>query len=110
MENDVTLALLGVLGGGALWGAVTAIVKSINDHRLGVRTTETTVRVRELDADERLIEKLMERVDRQDERADRLGAELAEVREELAVERSYSNRLAATLAANGIVPPDRNGD
>lgn len=110
MENDAVLALLGVLSGGALWGTITAIVKSITDHKLGVRTTESNVKIREMDADERLIEKLIDRVDKQDARADQLGRELAGVREELAIERSYSNRLAATLAANGITPPVRNGD
>lgn len=110
MENDAILALIGVLSGGALWGAVTAIVKSINDHKLGVRTTESSLKIRELDADERLIEKLMDRVDKQDQRADRLGAEISALRRELDAERSYSNRMAATMAANGIIPPERDGD
>lgn len=112
MNEPWVLALLGIIGGSAFTGMVTSIIKTVTDHRTGVRTTDTSLRIRELDADERFVETLMKRLDKAEAQTDKLSEKVGELREELASERAYTNRLAETLADNGITPParPRNGD
>lgn len=106
-EGSWVVALLGLIGGSAFTGMVTAIVKTVSDHKSGVRTTDTTLRIRELDADERFVETLMKRLDKAEAMTDKLNGKVQGLQDQLTVERIYTNRLAETLADHGILPPPR---
>lgn len=107
MSEPIVIALISALSGSGVTAMVTAIVKSYGDMKAGVRATEVTSKVRELEADEKFVGNLLARLEKADKRADAQDRKIEHLNKKLDQEREYTAMLAVTLAEHGINPPRR---
>ena len=107
MSEPIVIALISALSGSGVTAMVTAIVKSYGDMKAGVRATEATSKVRELEADEKFVVNLLARLEKADKRADAQDRKIEQLNTKLNQEREYTAELAVTLAEHGITPPRR---
>ena len=107
MSDPIVIALIGALSGSGVTAMVTAIVKSYGDMKAGVRATEATSKVRELEADEKFVVNLLARLEKADKRADAQDLKIEHLNTKLNQEREYTAELAVTLAEHRITPPRR---
>ena len=107
MSEPIIIALISALSGSGITAMVTSIVKSYGDMKAGVRATEATSKVRELEADEKFVDNLLARLEKADKRADAQDRKIEQLNRKLDQEREYTAKLAVTLAEHGINPPRR---
>ena len=107
MSEPIVIALISALSGSGVTAMVTAIVKSYGDMKAGVRATEVSSKVRELEADEKFVDNLLDRLEKADKRADAQDRKIEHLNKKLDQEREYTAMLAVTLAEHGINPPRR---